>query len=221
MHILLRYFLLSVLLRTGATFQCGTCQKDGASTCTPIVQACNTGEHSCLSRLNIDITGDKKHTKIEMGCAPPSLCNAQLIHLALGKGIYMTKVSHCCETDGCTPPSPSEPSLNTTYNGKYCPVCFSERDPCSDKAVLNCTGSATYCFDFTILNATTHKERHIKGCATKTVCNTLKEYKGPLIGPSEIHNVNCQEAKSNSSCLSLEFFLLGLLLVKTFLFSAY
>ncbi|KAL7981073.1 hypothetical protein Chor_005307 [Crotalus horridus] len=111
------------------------------------------------------------------------------------------------------------PALNTTINKKYCPVCSLETGTCSDDVTLECTGSATHCFASSILKD--GAKRPVKGCTTEAVCNILKTYKGPLVGNSMLQDVTCKEATSDSSCSSLEVFLLALLPMKLLFFSAY
>ncbi|KAK9394468.1 interferon-inducible GTPase 5-like [Crotalus adamanteus] len=125
MQILLGYFLFSILLRTGATFQCIKCQAD-ATTCTASLQACNAGENSCVKRLSEDIKGEKTQSKVVMACIGASHCTKQFIELSYEKGVYVRVQYDCCDTDGCTPPSTKMPALNTTINKKFCPVCSLE-----------------------------------------------------------------------------------------------
>ncbi|XP_070805850.1 phospholipase A2 inhibitor gamma subunit B-like isoform X2 [Pituophis catenifer annectens] len=218
MQILLGYFLFTVLLRTGATFQCIQCRKEGASTCTDSLKNCNQAEKSCLRSLTEIVKDEKTQTNIILSCAPLTHCKNQFIELSYGKGMYVRKQYDCCKTDGCTPPSTKMLPLNTTINGKHCPVCSLETGRCSDDVPLNCTGSALYCFEAIIKD---DPKKPVKGCTTESICNILKTYPGPLIGNSAIQDVTCQEAKSDSSSSSLEVFLLALLPMKLFLLSAY
>ncbi|XP_029141228.1 phospholipase A2 inhibitor and Ly6/PLAUR domain-containing protein [Protobothrops mucrosquamatus] len=218
MQILLGYFLFSVLLRTGATFQCKRCRVD-AATCTASLQNCNAGENSCVKRLSQDVTGEKTQTKVAMACIEASQCTKQFIELSYEKGVYARVQYDCCNTDGCTPPTTIMPALNTTVNKKYCPVCSLETGTCSGDVTLECTGSATHCFASSILKD--GAKRPVKGCTTEAVCNILKTYKGPLVGNSTLEDVTCKEATSDSSCSSLEVFLLALLPIKLLFFSAY
>ncbi|XP_058051597.1 phospholipase A2 inhibitor and Ly6/PLAUR domain-containing protein-like [Ahaetulla prasina] len=218
MQILLGYVLFTVLLRTGAAFQCIVCEMEGASTCTAEFKNCNAGENSCLRSLSEDVKGEKTQTKVVLDCAPSTHCNNQFIELSYEKGVYVRRQYDCCKTDKCNPPSTKMPTLNTTTNGKHCPVCSLETGRCSVDVPLECTGSAMYCFEATIKDAT---KKPVKGCTTESICNILKTYQGPLIGNLGIQDVTCQEAKSDSSCSSLAAFLLALLPMKLFLFSAY
>uniref|UniRef100_T1DJP3 Phospholipase A2 inhibitor subunit gamma B-like protein n=1 Tax=Crotalus horridus TaxID=35024 RepID=T1DJP3_CROHD len=218
MQILLGYFLFSILLRTGATFQCIKCHAD-ATTCTASLQACNAGENSCVKRLSEDIKGEKTQSKVVMACIGASHCTKQFIELSYEKGVYVRVQYDCCDTDGCTPPSTKMPALNTTINKKFCPVCSLETGTCSDDVTLECTGSATHCFASSILKDGV--KRPVKGCTTEAVCNILKTYKGSLVGNSMLQDVTCKEATSDSSCSSLEVFLLALLPMKLLFFSAY
>uniref|UniRef100_A0A0B8RWU6 Phospholipase A2 inhibitor subunit gamma B n=1 Tax=Philothamnus irregularis TaxID=1899461 RepID=A0A0B8RWU6_9SAUR len=218
MQILLGCFLFTVLLRTGATFQCINCQKEGASTCTDSLRACNSGEDFCLKSLTEVVKGEKTQTNVILSCAPFTHCKNQFIELSYGKGVYVRKQYDCCRTDGCTPSSTKMLPLNTTINGKRCPVCSLETGSCSDAVPLECTGSAIYCFEATTKDG---MKKPVKGCTTESICNFLKTYQGPLIENSMIQDVTCQEAKSDSISSSLDVFLLALLPMKLFLLSAY
>ncbi|XP_032084340.1 protein RoBo-1-like [Thamnophis elegans] len=152
-----------------------------------------------------------------LGCATRRYCKTRFIELSYNKGYYIRRQYDCCRSDGCTPPSTEMPPVNTTNNGKRCPVCYLDTGICSVKA-MDCTGSATYCFEGFIKDKL---RRPIKGCTTESSCNILKTYKKPLINKFRITDVTCFEPKIVTSCSSREVFLLALLPMKLFFFSAY
>ncbi|XP_073457300.1 phospholipase A2 inhibitor gamma subunit B-like [Aquarana catesbeiana] len=106
---------------------------------------------ACVTQEECDITGSgtiPQNAKIKMGRS-------------------------CCETDECTPPTPSLPKDSSVYNGVKCPACISTDSAyCYSSNKIKCTGDEDKCF-LQATETTGQKTKYtaVRGCATKSVCD--------------------------------------------------
>ncbi|ETE61164.1 hypothetical protein L345_13084, partial [Ophiophagus hannah] len=176
------------------------------------------------------LAGGKNMSIIGKGCYFSENCTSSSILVTFGQGEFLRKSILCCSGEDCRENSLPRrcsdlinwtlffspgPPINMTANGKYCPACYSESEPCPGKTV-KCTGSENYCLDLA-----EHKdpdiEKHItlKGCTTESICNTLHSGKLNLF---DMDTVNCRPANQVSQLTGcLLFTLVAHLLMKVLL----
>uniref|UniRef100_A0A2D4HPZ3 UPAR/Ly6 domain-containing protein n=1 Tax=Micrurus lemniscatus lemniscatus TaxID=129467 RepID=A0A2D4HPZ3_MICLE len=159
--------------------------------------------------------GGKNTSTTEKDCYFSENCTSASVLVTFGQGEFLRKSTLCCSGEDCREDSLPWPPINMTANGKYCPACYSESEPCPVKTV-KCTGSENYCLDLA-----GHKypdiEKHItlKGCTTESICNTLYSGKANLF---DTDTINCWPANQVSQLTGcLLFTLVAHLLMKVLL----
>ncbi|XP_032083097.1 phospholipase A2 inhibitor and Ly6/PLAUR domain-containing protein-like [Thamnophis elegans] len=200
MEVLLSLFSISLLLSPGAPLECEVCFSTGNS-CLTGKEMCESDEDICLMELTEISQGGKNMSTIAKGCYFSENCTSGSVLVTLGQGEFFRKSTLCCSGEDCREDSLLWPPINKIANGKYCPACYSEFEPCPVKMV-KCTGHEDYCLD---LLGQTYSENNItlKGCITESVCEFL--YSG-LVNLFDTDTVNCWPANQVSrltGCLFL------------------
>ncbi|XP_034293830.1 phospholipase A2 inhibitor and Ly6/PLAUR domain-containing protein-like isoform X1 [Pantherophis guttatus] len=190
----------TILPSVGASLECEMCFGTGSS-CLSGKEKCELDEDICLIDLTETSKGGKNMSLIEKGCYFSENCTSASVLVTFGQGEFLQKSTLCCSGEDCREDSLLRPPINMTANGKYCPACYSESEPCPVKTV-NCTGSENYCLD---LLGPKYSEKRItlKGCTTESICNALHSGKVNLF---DMDTVNCRPANQVSQltgCLHL------------------
>ncbi|CAH2318148.1 Hypothetical predicted protein [Pelobates cultripes] len=122
------------------------------------------------------------------------------------KGKVKTATS-CCFTDGCTPSSPALPSDSTQRVGLTCSSCTSlDSAWCHTKETIECTGDERRCiFKATTISGPKYSRSAVRGCATKTLCDTGSQSQDFGNGIKVNTDVTCT---SDSTDLQLNLLLL-------------
>ncbi|XP_042295262.1 phospholipase A2 inhibitor and Ly6/PLAUR domain-containing protein-like [Sceloporus undulatus] len=200
MHLLALYWLTTGLLlflaNKGVSLKCEICRSTDYD--------CNGTVHNCLSFLDTCIIVQsermlaskktdayshiKKHAVIKR-CTQAHTCNENITFVNVGDGgIIVTRLS-CCKDEKCMKPVLPLPPVNTTFNGKQCPVCFSFwSTKCKPKSMVECVGDQDYCL---VISGTGNtgspgivqhngpkmvtSNISIQGCANKAFCDTFDE----------------------------------------------
>ncbi|KAM3830169.1 phospholipase A2 inhibitor and Ly6/PLAUR domain-containing protein-like [Vipera latastei] len=196
----------------GDSLECENCFHTGNS-CLSGKERCELDEDICVIGLTETSRGGNTMFIIEKGCYFKENCTSASVLVTFGEGEFLRRSTLCCLGEDCKEDSLPWPPINMTANGKYCPACYSEFEPCLKKTV-KCTGAENYCLD---LAGHKYPEKHItlKGCTTESICNVLLSGKVKLL---DLDTVNCQPANQVSHLTGcLLFSLSGLLLTNVFL----
>ncbi|XP_026546759.1 phospholipase A2 inhibitor and Ly6/PLAUR domain-containing protein-like isoform X1 [Notechis scutatus] len=208
MKVLLSLFCISALLSSGAPQECEVCMATGYS-CKSEKEKCEMEEDICFIELTETSKGGKNMSIIGKGCYFSENCTSASVLVTFGQGEFLRKSILCCSGEDCREDSLPWPPINMTANGKYCPACYSESEPCPVKTV-ECTGFENYCLDLA-----EHKYlgiEKLKGCTTESTCNTLHSGKTNLF---DTDTVNCRPANQVSQLTGcLLFTLVAHLLMK-------
>ncbi|XP_007436182.1 phospholipase A2 inhibitor and Ly6/PLAUR domain-containing protein-like [Python bivittatus] len=200
----------------GASLECETCFASRNS-CLSGKEMCESGEDICVITLTETSKGGKTMSTIEKGCYVSENCSSASVLVTFGQGEFHRKSTLCCLGEDCKEDSPPWPLINMTANGKYCPACYSELEPCPTK-IAKCTGSENHCLDLTV-HKYPEKSITLKGCITEPSCNALRSGKLDFFDTDKADiNVNCRPASQVSQptgCLLLA--LSGLLLMMVLL----
>ncbi|XP_039174683.1 phospholipase A2 inhibitor and Ly6/PLAUR domain-containing protein-like isoform X1 [Crotalus tigris] len=212
MKVLLTLFSLSVLLSPGVSLECEMCFGTGNS-CLSEKERCELNEDICFIELTESSKGETTMSIIEKGCYFSENCTSASVLVTFGQEKFIRRSTLCCLGEECKEDSLPWPPINMTANGKHCPACYSEFEPCP-KETVKCTGAENYCLD---LAGHKYPDKRItlKGCTTAPICNVLLSGKVNLF---DTDTVNCQPANQVSQltgCLLLS--LSGLLLMKVLL----
>ncbi|XP_044125182.1 phospholipase A2 inhibitor and Ly6/PLAUR domain-containing protein-like [Bufo gargarizans] len=81
--------------------------------------------------------------------------------------------SSCCNTDNCTPNTPTLPTISSNPNGLVCRYCASvDSTWCHTDDTVQCTGEQNMCLlQTTHVSGSVSASSAIRGCATKSICD--------------------------------------------------
>ncbi|KAG8143427.1 hypothetical protein E2320_000655 [Naja naja] len=214
MKVLLSLFFISALLSPGASLECEICFATGSS-CKSEKEMCHLEEDICVIELTETSKGGKNMSTIGKNCYFSENCTSASALVTFGQGEFLRKSILCCSGEDCGENSLPWPPINMTANGKYCPACYSESEPCPVKTV-KCTGSENYCLALAERKyPDTKKHITLKGCTTESICNTLHSGKANMF---DTDTVNCWPANQVSQLTGcLLFTLVAYLLMKVLL----
>ncbi|KAM4652878.1 phospholipase A2 inhibitor and Ly6/PLAUR domain-containing protein-like [Discoglossus pictus] len=158
-------FVLSEIATPGYSLSCTECQ--GTSSCTGSSVTCTTGQ-VCLSLYISSSVGGVSIESFSRSCGLQSECNIQ--RSLSNSDLKMKYGSSCCNTDNCTPSTPTLPSDSSQLNGQVCQSCVSASSTwCYSGSTVKCTGNETMCaLQSTSLSGS---QAAIRGCATKSICD--------------------------------------------------
>ncbi|XP_070620206.1 phospholipase A2 inhibitor and Ly6/PLAUR domain-containing protein-like [Erythrolamprus reginae] len=176
----------------GITVECEVCFGTG-KTCQSEKERCEPDENICLIELTETSKGGKNVSKIGKGCYFSENCTSASIWVTFGQGEFFRKSTLCCSGEDCREDFLPRPPKNMTPNGKRCPACYSELEPCPGRDV-ECTGSENYCLDMFGLN---YSENNItiQGCTTESICKALLS---GIVNLFDGNTIFCQPASQGS-----------------------
>ncbi|XP_075047318.1 phospholipase A2 inhibitor and Ly6/PLAUR domain-containing protein-like isoform X2 [Mixophyes fleayi] len=131
----------------------------------PMDKACGA------SHTKANAYGVKLIDRYEMSCVPLDQCNtAGIASFSNGN---MKRSTTCCNTDNCTPPTPTLPDDNSQANGLICPKCISyDSDSCYTKDTMECTGNENMCLhQIYKIDVPYSHTFAFRGCASKSICS--------------------------------------------------
>ncbi|KAH0631434.1 hypothetical protein JD844_005760 [Phrynosoma platyrhinos] len=189
MHLLTLYcFTTGILLflsNKGLSLNCEICSSTDYN--------CNGTVHDCLPLLDTCTIVQsestlEKHAVIKR-CTQAHICNENITIVNLGEGGMIATKFSCCNDKKCTKPVLPLPPMNTTFNGKHCPVCFSFwNTKCRPKGMVDCLGDQDYCLVIYGTgdagspgiaaepgNKVVTSNISIQGCANKAFCDIFHE----------------------------------------------
>ncbi|XP_058052028.1 phospholipase A2 inhibitor and Ly6/PLAUR domain-containing protein-like [Ahaetulla prasina] len=190
----------TILPSVDASLECERCFGTGNS-CLSGKEKCELNEDICIIGLTKISQGGKNMSFIEKDCYFSENCTSASVLVTFGQGEFLRKSALCCSGEDCREDSLPWPPVNITANGKYCPACYSESEPCPVETV-KCTGSENYCLDL-LGHKDSEKRITLKGCTTESMCNALHSRKVNLF---DMGTVNCRPANQVSQltgCLIL------------------
>ncbi|XP_075459390.1 phospholipase A2 inhibitor and Ly6/PLAUR domain-containing protein-like [Ascaphus truei] len=207
--------LLSVFVATGNALLCVTCSSFNDSVCTGNSQSCSTG---VCGSTKIRNAGPYWHSSIFLrSCLNVTECDKQ--GTLSNQYMKTTSSSTCCDTDSCTPSTPSLPIENNIENGLTCPSYIDPIiEPCSITSRTRCTGDQIRCMRYSTSTTlgSSNSKLFIGGCASESLCDRTSSY---ISAPGVTLDVN-KLCTNNSNRLyhSLSVLSLPILLVLSCLF---
>ncbi|KAJ7304094.1 hypothetical protein JRQ81_011618 [Phrynocephalus forsythii] len=205
-----------------------------AYTCLPIFDSCVTIQSEKFPAFTLNKPYHAKGKRaVTKKCIGSSLCREGLSVVNLGRrGIIATKLS-CCEEEDCRMPVLPLPPINTTSNGKACPVCLSfSSTSCRSEGMVYCMGDQHYCLFIdgiasaedsgtfaTIGDPIITSYIAVRGCANQAFCDTFHEGAVHLASLTVIGSGHCELATARDAAARGHYgcccpVLAGLLLLK-------
>ncbi|XP_059579488.1 phospholipase A2 inhibitor gamma subunit B-like [Alligator mississippiensis] len=194
-------YVLLAFLDQGSSLQCEVCHALGDN-CPGSMETCKPGQDTCgIMKMELILDGVRTWT-YSKSCLSSDVCRYAHYSMDYGKGIrYRTSIA-CCTGEACRTTSVQLPPVNTTLNGLQCPACFGVGSYDCDTETTYCTGSETYCFDFTgslhrregtLINA-------VKGCTTLSECTAPEgERKSFHVFSTDFNRFECKPASPAAS----------------------
>nr|XP_020668445.1 phospholipase A2 inhibitor and Ly6/PLAUR domain-containing protein-like isoform X2 [Pogona vitticeps] len=242
MHPLTLYWfkmgILLFLAGEGLPLRCEICRDTNydctgpAYACLPFFDSCVTIQSEKRPAFSINKPYHSKGKRAVLKkCIGSSICSEGVSIVNIGRrGIITTKVS-CCKGDDCRKPALPLPPINTTANGKACPVCLTfSKTICQSEGTVRCVGDQLYCLLIygiasagvsgtfaSIGDPVISSHIAIRGCANQVFCDTFHEGAVHLASLTLIGSGNCELATSTVQGLSVYFLpvLGGLFLLKS------
>ncbi|XP_075047320.1 phospholipase A2 inhibitor NAI-like [Mixophyes fleayi] len=172
MRSLLGYLcVLSALTATGFSLQCKVCAGNNFGSCTGTTMTCPADNVCGGSRALTTANGITLTDIFTISCVPKNTCNTPGSISTPNINIKMG--TSCCETDNCTPPSPTLPGNTFQPNGVTCRTCTSANsDWCYTEDTIQCIGNENMCLLQTNnIYGSSKLSTALRGCATKSICD--------------------------------------------------
>ncbi|KAM4650700.1 phospholipase A2 inhibitor and Ly6/PLAUR domain-containing protein-like [Discoglossus pictus] len=159
--------IISAFITKGYSLSCIECSSKEGTTCSGRSRFCFS-EDSCISSIIKLSNNEQEQVIFNRGCAQSRVCDQS-------GSLTDAKISTtCCNTDDCTPITPTLPPDNTTKNGVACERCLSDDlDNCNGNTV-KCTGDEDVCFMAMYTELGSTSESVWKGCTSKQGCGLIK-----------------------------------------------
>ncbi|XP_068099198.1 serine-rich adhesin for platelets-like isoform X2 [Hyperolius riggenbachi] len=160
------------------------------------MMTCSNSSSSCGLAYRDTTEGGGTVTDYIRTCVPTSTCG-KVGSISYAGGRAKMAIS-CCNTDGCTSPTPILPGDSNRTNGLMCPTCKSTwQNSCSSVLTMQCTGKEQIC-----LNASTTTSVSMdstSGCATASLCDVDSfSYFDPSTDYSIFMDFSCFPATKSS-----------------------
>uniref|UniRef100_A0A8C5WIB4 UPAR/Ly6 domain-containing protein n=1 Tax=Leptobrachium leishanense TaxID=445787 RepID=A0A8C5WIB4_9ANUR len=167
---MLSTLIFLVLLAAGAALECEVCYSLSSNRCSGHYETCGPSQDRCMETLTQTSLGELKSFVLKKTCGSVYNCTHPASMTAPGYRVSVTTM--CCDTDYCNNRTMNWKAVNSTKNGVRCPSCLAHNsETCDRHTPLNCTGSETYCVQFT---ASRHRGSTITiaGCASESMEKT-------------------------------------------------
>ncbi|XP_075047321.1 phospholipase A2 inhibitor NAI-like [Mixophyes fleayi] len=163
--------VLSALTATGLSLTCKVCRGNDFDSCSGTNMTCPPDNVCGGSRALTTAHKLKLADVFTIGCVPKHQCNTLGSISTAYRNIKMG--TSCCETDYCTPPSPTLPDDDFKPNGLTCQTCVSANsDWCYTDDTFQCIGNENMCIlQSTNSYGSSKLSTALRGCATKSICD--------------------------------------------------
>ncbi|XP_073511830.1 phospholipase A2 inhibitor and Ly6/PLAUR domain-containing protein-like [Phyllobates terribilis] len=161
--------LFSALAAISNALTCTQCVSTSAS-CSGSSVTCPSGS-TCGSSYTETVVGGATQVSFIRSCIPPAECNYNG-SLSIPQGYVRMGIS-CCNSDDCTPTTPSLPARSSTLNGQVCRTCISADSTwCYTSDTVQCTGDENMCLlQTTKITGSQSVSTALRGCSTKSICD--------------------------------------------------
>ncbi|KAM4651807.1 uncharacterized protein O3C94_014166 [Discoglossus pictus] len=167
-------YILAAFLKTGYCLRCNYCKETSGVNCAPQKVICEEYE-VCLSTFKTIVDSVQEKKSVEKRCGLRKDCGQSFSLIQESQRV--TIFSSCCDTDDCTPLTPS-----VLPNGRECPSCYTVgNQPCQSMGTTKCTGNEDTCYEFYFPGSNQLYPFYTRGCTTRGLCNGIKGTIVPII----------------------------------------
>ncbi|MEE6481912.1 hypothetical protein FKM82_013065 [Ascaphus truei] len=164
-------WVISALIATGYSLLCIHCASSDQSFCSGIPQPCPSSQHVCTSSYSMTTIDGVNLSKIFARlCDKSQACNKSG-SIGIPQGRIKSSTT-CCNSDNCTPATPTFAPESSEKNGVRCGACMSVNSKsCAPSTTLECTGNENQCIlQVSTVSAGATIATAVRGCASKSIC---------------------------------------------------
>ncbi|XP_053308248.1 phospholipase A2 inhibitor gamma subunit B-like [Spea bombifrons] len=172
MNFLLLFTIIFLdLTARGHALSCIQCVNQDEAKCSGPSIVCHPSQNACASSYTVIMIGGMEINKQFLRhCESRAACDKHgSISVPDGR---IKKITNCCFSDNCTPPSPVFPPDKKNKNGVRCPSCYAPNNrTCTSEYIMECLGDENRCITkVDTFSGAIRSTVAMRGCASKEVC---------------------------------------------------